>query len=335
MKKTYESIDLTKFIGSILILTMHCNALSDYDAVSMIPSFLSRWGVPFFFICSAYFLFSKSGQTDFKKTLSGYIRRIGMLYLAWLIFNLPNVIYLRLYPKNLTSVRTWLYFLKNSVLSSTFTGSWYLASSIFSAWFICVLCRKFPTKVVLWITSALYILCVLTSAYAGLLPAHLLKVLTFLCFPLNIFHGAFYFAIGKYICENREKILSRCSRIQALAGFAVFYILFAVEIFVTKHLGIFDSSNVTFSTALMAFFLFLFCLQTDISIRNGVLLRKLSTIIYCSQGNVLLVNGLCKQILKISSILSFIISCAASAVICAAVLYVQRKGQWKWSKFLT
>ena len=201
MKKV-DSIDLAKLLGSILIFTMHCGALNDYDQLSMIPQLLARWGVPFFFLCSAYFLFSKSSNGNIEKsTLRKYVYRIGMLYIAWFIFNLPDVIYHRLYSKDLTALGTWLVFLKNTTLSSTFVGSWFLASCIFSAWFVYLLCKKIKTKTVLGITFVFYLLCVFTSAYYGVLLSGVEKVLTFLCFPLNIFNGCFYFALGKYIAD--------------------------------------------------------------------------------------------------------------------------------------
>ena len=135
MKKALDAIDLAKFIASILIFSMHCALLSDYGNANLIVSLAARWGVPFFCICASYFLFRKStnGNID-KSTLTKFLYRIGSLYLIWFIFNIPCVIIRRFYSKDLSSISTWLLFLKNSILSSTFTGSWYLTSSIFSAY---------------------------------------------------------------------------------------------------------------------------------------------------------------------------------------------------------
>ena len=336
MKKTWDTIDLAKFIASILIFTMHCNVLGDYQNAGFFIEVLARWGVPFFFICSSYFLFSKSvnGQIS-KETIRKYMFRVGMLYLVWFIYNLPNVIYQRLYSKDLTAVSTWLIFIKNSILSSTFTGSWYLASSIFSAYFVYLLSKKLKTKTILLITSVFYILCVLTSAYRGALPSRWDEVLHFLCFPLNIFNGCFYFALGKLAVENQSAILRVFTKKRALICFVVFYAFFAAELYFTDRYGIIDSTDVAFSTAAIALALFLYCIQTSRSFKNALLMRKLSTIIYCCQGNVLLVNGFCKKILGIPSVIAYAISAVIVAVICAAVVYIQKKKNWKWSKYLT
>lgn len=336
MKKTYESIDLAKFIASILVFAMHCDVLSDYKDLSFIPQILARWGVPFFFICSAYFLFSKSVDGNIgKEPIIQYSYRIGALYVVWLIFNIPNVIYQRLWSKDLSAINTWFVFLKNSFLSSTFTGSWYLVSSVFSAWFVYTLCKKHTTKTVMGITSVFYLLCVFTSAYQGIFPSNISKILSFLCFPLNIFNGCFYFALGKYIVEKKQYILGKCDLKRALIGFVLFYLLFIIEIGFTKYYKIYGSTDVALSTVFMAVCLFLFCLQSNIRISNSSTLRKLSTIIYCSQGNVLLVNALCRKILNASSILAFLISSAVTAIICVVVLYIQKNKQWRWTKYLT
>ena len=197
MKKTIDTIDLTKFIASILIFVMHCNVLEEKNIYIEV---VTRWGVPFFFMCSGYFLFGKAidGSID-KETLSHYIRRIISLYGVWLVVNIPNVFYYRLYMHSTSDFCFWIKFLKDFVLSSSFTGSWYLGSSIFSALIVYLLCKKNTTKRVLCITSSIYVLCALTSVYSGLLPLKVNQTLKFLCFPGNVLTGCIYFAAGKYI----------------------------------------------------------------------------------------------------------------------------------------
>lgn len=331
-----DAIDLFKFLGSILIFMMHCNTLGDYPSVQVVPDLLARWGVPFFFICSAYFLFGKgeNGNID-KETLRKYVIRIGMLYALWFLYNLPNVAYQRLYSKGIWAVSTWLKFLKSALLSSTFTGSWYLTSSIFSAWFVYTLAKRFSTKAIMGICSVFYLVCVMTSAYYGLLPSSVAKVLDFLCFPTNLFAGCFYFSLGKYIAENQASLFKRFSKKASAFAFAAFYLLFLFELYLTTRFGVLDGTDMAFSIAGAAVFLLLFCLRADLMLKNGSLLRKLSTIIYCCQGNVLLVNGVFKKVLGIPSVVAFLMSSCIVAAICILVLLIQKKGVWKWSKYLT
>ena len=336
MKKTFDAIDLAKFIGSILIFAMHCVVFSDYERIRILPEIISRWGVPFFFLCSAYFLFSKSTEGNISRdVLLRYIRRIAILYAAWFVFNIPSIVYYRFLSKDLSFANACLKFLKNFFLGSSFTGSWYLASSIFSAWFVYTLSKKLKTKIVLGITFLIYLLCVLTSAYYGVLPAGVSDALGFLCFPLNIFNGCFYFALGKYIVENKQAILEKVDQKRALTGAIVFFAVYVFEIFLTRRLNIFDSTDVAFSTAAVSLFLFLFLLQSTAEVKNALLLRKLSTIIYCCQGNVLLVNGFLKKIFGVPSILAFLVSSLVAAAICLVVVLLQKRTKWAWTKYLT
>ena len=331
-----NSIDIAKFLGSIFIFAMHCKALGDYSIAQKILEIMARWGVPFFFISSSYFLFRKSaGGNIERKLLSHYLFRIGMLYLCWMIFNLPSVYIIRLYQKDMTAVNTWLAFIKESVLSSTFTGSWYLLSCIFSACLVYWLSKRFRTKRVLLLTFPLYVLSVFTSAYKGALPEHLSGILVKLCFPLNIFNGCFYFALGKYISENEHVLTKFLTKARALLLFVVFYLLYVIELFVTKHYNLFCSTDVAFTTVALSCALFLVCLQTRISIKNNILLRKLSIIIYCCQSNVLIFNKLCKKMLGGHSIIAFIFSCIVVTVISIIIFVAQKKSQWKWVKYLT
>ena len=80
-KRSLGTIDIAKFIGSILIFAMHCVALGDYEDVQFVLTVMARWGVPFFFVCSAYLLFSKSeGGNITREQLLHYVSRIDMLY---------------------------------------------------------------------------------------------------------------------------------------------------------------------------------------------------------------------------------------------------------------
>lgn len=334
-KRSFDSVDIAKFVGSVLIFAMHCAALGDYKNAQSVLEITARWAVPFFFISSSYFLFRKSaGENIERKTLLYYLHRIGMLYLCWMVFNLPSI-YIRLCENDITSINTWLIFIKNAVLSSTYMGSWYLVSCMFGACLVYWLGKRFCTESILAFTLPLYLVCVFSSAYKGVLPEPVAKVLDFLCFPINIFSGCFYFALGKYISENGSKLKKYLTKTTALILFIILYLLYITEVMVTKHLNVLDSTDAAFSTAALSFALFLFCLQSEIRIKNGVLLRKLGIIIYCCQGNVLVFNRFCKRILGGHSLIAFLISCIVVAAVSILVFAAQKRLKWKWLDYLT
>ena len=206
MSKEKQGIDLLKFIGSIMIFTIHMAVFESFGEVQSAWELLGRWAVPVFFIASAYFLFSANNGSVEYANIKKYIYRIGMLYLFWFIFNLPNFICVRFLKRPPHTMYDFLMIAKNSVLSSTFTGSWYLLSSIFCAWLLFVLKKKMNTKQICLIAFLFQIICIFTSVYKGILPDQIRHIFSFWQFPLNIFGGLFYFAIGLFLAENQDLI---------------------------------------------------------------------------------------------------------------------------------
>lgn len=253
--------------------------------------------------------------------------------MLWLLFNLPSVFVIRLYLKDLHSIGTWLTFLKNSFLSSTFTGSWYLMSSIFSAWAIYVLSKKLKTGATIAVTFIPFSLCALTSIYAGIMPKCIRGALLFFCFPLNIFNGVFYFALGKMLAENTNLIRKVISSRLIVLLVIVCYGFYVFEVIIGKRNGILSSTDVGFSLPILACLLVILCLKTCISIRNGILLRKLSTIIFCCQGNVLLCGSL--RHYHLCSSIIYIIMLIGITIICFTVLFLQKHTKWNWIKYMT
>ena len=329
-----DFVDLMKFVASVFVFSMHFKALNDYGNASFLLESMARWGVPFFFVCSSFFLFSKSENGNITKlTLVKYVHRILKLYTFWFVVNLPYVIYVN--GKNIFRIKTWLLFLKNTLVSSTFLGSWFLASCIFSACIVYLASKKWKTGVIVRALFPLYLLCIFSSSYYGLLVPSLRSVLHFLRFPLNIFNGCFFFALGKFISENSAELCKKYTIKKSIAGVVFFYLLFFVEEFFCRKSSIFKSSDAALSLIPISFFLFLLCIQIKTPIKNHLTLRKLSTVIYCGQANVKCLWGVGEQYLHISSYtLLYLVSVIVMAVVCVIVLKLQKHAKWKWCRYI-
>lgn len=332
-RSNYDTIDILKFIGSILIFTVHLklfNGLGDFGTIIVL---LSRWGVPFFFLASSFFLFRKS--SDQWTAVKKYMRRILILYIVWFIYNLPSIFYSRFYVRGASNPRTWLTFLKGALLSSTFKGSWYLVSSIFCAFAVYLLCKKFKTRSVVIISLAVEILCVMSSAYCRLLPQPLKSALLTLEFPLNIFGGLFFFSVGKWLAENRDSVL-KISTAKYVSAAAVFYVLYFAEIYFVKKESFFRSSDCAFFLIPASICIFITALKIPLKIKNPQLFRRLSTVIYCAQGNVLVAVVLLANHFSINSaITKTCIGLVIMAVVAAAVILLQKSKRISWAKYLT
>ena len=336
VRHSFDSIDIAKFVGSIFVFAMHCSAFGNNSIIADGLEMLARWCVPFFFICSSYLLFrKKSGNNIDKNQMRHFVFRIGALHLLWLIFNLPSVYYLRIYSKHINDINGWLVFLKNSILSSTFTGSWYLNSCIFSVIYVYLFSKRFRTNSLIIISLFFYILCVLSSNYRGLLAPSFRDALDWWCFPLNIFSGCLYFSVGKYIAENETTIVKTLNKKKAIILFLLLYLLYILEVLVAKYFNIFGTTDIAFATAGMAFMLFLFIIQVHTNAKYARLLRKMSVVIYCCQSNILLINSFCKRAFGLSPLIAFFLSAIVVSLVSFVVIILQRKTNWKWVNYLT
>lgn len=337
-KKYYcnSTIDLLKLFGSFMIFTMHINAFGDYQPLGYIWEYVTRWAVPFFFITSSFFLFSKGNDGNIcLQDLQKYCKRIGLLYLLWFIYNLPSVFYSRLYSQGLNSIKTWLFFLKSALFSSTFTGSWYLLSCVFSAVLIYYLSKRIKTLTCIVLFIPVQFLCFFSSVYYGIIPTQFGEFLHWCSFPLNIFGGVFYFALGKLLCE-KQHFFWRISREVCFLLSGAFIVLFVLEIVVSRKVGYYYSSDQGVVLPFLSFFLVLGCLKTNLELRNTVLLRKISTIVYCGQGNVLLGAAfVCRFIGVQSSILKYLFGLIMISGVVVVVLFLQKKTSIRVFKYLT
>lgn len=340
-ERKYDLVDLFKLIASILVFTMHMEALkslgSDVHFYSI--ELLSRWGVPFFFITSSFLLFQKSQNGNITKdVLMNYIKRIALLYLVWFIFNLPQVAYYHIIVSGITNVETYLMLAKKLLFSSSFTGSWYLTSSIFSACFVYLLCKKISTKATLIISSVLYMVCILTSAYGRIIPEGVIaNINQYFAIPANsIICGCFFFALGKYLAENKH-ILEKISIKLCVAGVAIFGILYYLEIALAKNSGWLISSDASVFVVPWALFIVFLCLKSNCKLKYSTQMRKLSTVIYCSQGLLMLAaKFICEIILSITNtLIIYAVGATMVAACCFVVLLLQKKTKFKWCRYLT
>ena len=116
MPKQYPAIDVMKFLAAIGIIVLHC----ELPYISAI----TRIGLYFFFIASAYFVFSKYHQETTvqkqKKTITGFLWHIGRLYIVWSLLYFP----LNLYEMQLRGEDV-MYGLLNYVRNFFLTGSYW------------------------------------------------------------------------------------------------------------------------------------------------------------------------------------------------------------------
>ena len=329
-KTTYDCVDLFKLIGSIMIFLMHSEALSDLG----VTHYFFSHCVPFFFVTSAFFLFKKeeNGRLQ-KEVLFSYVKRIAYLYIIWLIINLPNVIIKLLILKGITNPMTWFDLLFSTLFSSTFVGSWYLTASIFSAIVFYFLGKKLNTVTLVWIFLFFELFCMWLSIYGKHTPYLLNRFfLSYLSSCTGVFHGLFCFSLGKLVAEREESF----KRIRFVPLCLILVFIYAVylicvylqELYMPKS---FDNHN--FVLLFAAPLLLIFCLKCKVHLKHAIVMRKMSTVIYCAQGNILIFQA--KFFSSLHSLVAFGLSCCIMAVVIGIVFFLQKKTSFRWAKYMT
>ncbi|WP_409932557.1 acyltransferase family protein [Xanthocytophaga flavus] len=132
-KRTYNGIDLMKFLAAFLVISIHTRPFYDIHPVLgfLFENIITRVAVPFFFISSGFLFFTKvletSSVSEQRKLLVGFLKRILVLYLLWTLIYLPYDLYF-IYKKQHDLVATLLSYLQRLLLWGSHFHLWYLLS---------------------------------------------------------------------------------------------------------------------------------------------------------------------------------------------------------------
>ena len=317
------TIDLFKFISSILIIGIHTNLFVDInDTLNFaFVDIVCRLAVPFFAVCSGYFLSKSLAKNEFRaKPIKKQEWKMIKLYALWtllyLLYSIP------------TWIKTgWMSFgaFKDYALATVTQGChyhlWYLISLIYALplFYLCVRFIK-NRKLLFALMIALYIIKAISYGYARWLPTFIQTIFgiggkfsalfdaVFLLLPLLL--------LGFFI--SQEKISLKFS----LVGFIVSFSLLTVEAFTLKAFGQ-ESVSFIFMTLPTAYFLFSLISQINWKLNGRVctVLGASSLIIYCFHPMIV---GLFFDIVP-SSILLFVITTIISAAVALMFVIIRTK----------
>lgn len=317
------TIDLFKFISSILIIGIHTNLFVDInDTLNFaVVDIICRLAVPFFAVCSGYFL-SKSlakneyGAKPIKKQEWKLIKLYALWTVLYLAYSIPAWI-----KTGWMSVGAFKDYALATVTQGCHYHLWYLISLIYALplFYLCVRFIK-NRKLLLVIMILLYIIKALSYGYSHWLPAFMQNAFqignkfsalfdaVFLLLPLLL--------LGFFI--SQKKISLKFSFI----GFIVSFSLLIVEAFTLKAFGQ-ESVSFIFMTFPTSYFLFSLISQINWNLNGKVctLLGSASLIIYCFHPMIV------KLFIDIvpSSILLFIIVTMVSALVSLVIVVLKAR----------
>ncbi len=279
-KTAYAGIDRFRIIAALLVITIHTSPLTSVDDTAdfVLTRILARVAVPFFFMASGFFLFSRRDSDVLSAgRLLSFLKRTALLYVAAVLLYLPLNVY-----NGTIQIWTSLPNLLNALLiEGTFYHLWYVPASMLGAVISWMLIRCFKEKGALMIAGLLYIIGLFGDSYYGLsetvpiLKAFYQPVLTIADYTRNGFFFAPVFMILGSCIANQSK---RYTKKTCVSGLCISAALMLAEGLILKSLDIQRHDSMYVMLLPCMFFLFQNLLHWEG--RNTEKLRKYSVIIY-------------------------------------------------------
>lgn len=265
--RSYNGIDLIKFLCAILVFTIHITPFpkSSFAAAKdvnfWLQQYICRLAVPFYFASSGFFLFKKMPLYDLDRDiLKAYCFKVLRLLGTWHV-----------------------------LLFMGSTGHlWYLGATVVAV-ILLSLCFHFRIRLgyIYAIACILYLIGVLGDSYRELLaPLENIKFfrlffkgynIAFTTTRNGVFMGFIFVLIGATFSNCQTKL----KPITALLGFAVSMLCMFIEVFLLKHNNILTSYNMYVFLLPATYFLFAF--STTVKLKDRPIykhLRSIGMVIY-------------------------------------------------------
>lgn len=280
-RRSYPGIDLVRFLCALLVIGAHVYPFGNHgDPVLselnfLVQVWMGRIPVPFFLICTGFFLFRDTDRKPFpEKKIWNYEKKLLRLYLLWTVLYFPLILQeiILIHPQGVAfgTVRfAWELLVKGS-----YHHLWYLQATLVAIAIVGLL-RKWGVSVEKMLPAALLLFFVglLSQSYFGILmrlryrlpmvwKAWEIYEQIFVTTRNGVFKGFLYIAIGAWFAQNRCPIRLK----GAVAGFALSMALALVELLVSRHLRWLREYDLYVCQIPSAFFLF--CLAMALPVKE-------------------------------------------------------------------
>lgn len=256
--KEYAGIDYFRLIAAFLVVTIHTSPLTGFSETAdfILTRVIARVGVPFFFMASGFFLFSKraEGQQHFGE-LADFVKKTAALYGITILLYLSLNFYAG-------TVKEWRYLpnlLKDIAFDGTFYHLWYLPAAVIGACITWLLLKKLKERQAFIISLFLYIIGLFGDSYYGIcekipfLKAVYQGLFLFSDYTRNgLFFAPDFFLLGALLARQIKRMpLKTC-----LTGLAVSIALMLIEGLLLHSFNLQRHDSMYFMLLPCMFFLF-------------------------------------------------------------------------------
>lgn len=349
--KTYNGLDVVKFVMAIFIVTIHAHPLSDisYNWNYALTQGIARIGVPFFFVTSAFLLFRKMKLNCLDKgRIKRYLWHIFRLYVVWTVIYLPIIVYTGIIKGKHGMLMGVFATIRNTIMSGSYLQLWFLQALIVSAIIIVALLHfHVSVKRIFLLTGSLYCIALLGEAYYSVFDFFFPQgsaMYTFWHYLAKIFvtprdgicFGALYFFMGAYLSSVKAKLSMRHIK----WGMLIFFILLMVEVMQGSFIGLTRASDVYIFLVPLTYYVFLYA--KNMSLKNSPIwlyLRKQSMyIFYIHPWFLFILNAFFGKgkhsLVNIGSMTIFLMTVALSIVFGHIIIKLSEKERFAFLKYL-
>lgn len=333
-KKEFIFLDIMKFICSLLVVAIHIPPLVNIDSSFSywFTQIFSRIAVPFFFICSGFFLFEKLKD---KEKFIKYIKRMIIFYGTYTLFYIPQIIYNNTL-NDLTLLEDIGMFFRNTLFVASYSHLWFILGIIIASSILYLFVNKFKLsdKKIIIIAIVLYCIGVIGNEYPNLLNDNIVlgKIFEIYCAMLRttrngLFFGLLLVSIGYLIKKHSDKI-SMMSVYPMLLVLTFVIMCMEKYLFLPGQVG--NKNDMLFCLPIVTTLLFICCCFVRIDIKYlsiGKVLRNISVIIF---GFHLLIKFylnlyLDSNDITLHSLLFYSIVVLINGVICLVIILLQKR----------
>ena len=216
-EKNYACIDLVKLIMAVLVIGCHTDPLYGCENPFLADALhsLMQTAVPFFFLCTGFFLWKKIGNASFEdrqiELRRNLIKNIK-LYVIWSVIYAPLAV-LFFYSSGYSLERAIVSYLRGFFLMGQNYNSWmlwYLLACIYALLFLRFLLKRNASlaRISVW-GGMFYLFGLLLTEFitnSGPLPASIESVRYLLSRSIEsgrIFSGFFFLPVGMQLADNK------------------------------------------------------------------------------------------------------------------------------------
>lgn len=325
------ALDVTKFVMAVLVVAIHVQPFTA-NLAFYYNNCLARIADPMFFAVSAYCLFAKLKENNWKRSVFAlYMKRIILLYAGWIVLYLPWIIASCLreagqgnkvaWLANVSENGQWIALLLQKIL---------LAGPFGPLWFLTALLLAIP--IVYWLAShrklwlgmaaglPFYAVTVLWMGYRSMIPEDSAVAAAaqggeaiFGWLANGLYYGLLFCTIGACAaiygkCADKERQIDseerRQQRVRMYGGLTFFsFVLLGAECRYIRNTGCGVSYGALFSLIPLTCFLLLFLVNTRWKDRTIFRhLCKMSTLVFVLHYGVLTVLiSCCSQLINSGS----------------------------------